>query len=221
MKKKIFVVEDDAALQELYSYSLESEFECTCFGDATSFFCALEKNRPDLVLLDIMLPGSDGFEILSRLKAQFPSFPVIMVSARGDEVSKVKGLNMGADDYISKPFGVLELVARIKANLRKNPPAAKTSIFKDIEIDIEKHVASANGRAFQTTLKEFNLLVFLCNNAEKLQERETIFKNVWGENFFGETRTLDIHVKELRKKLRESGSVTEIKTVRGVGYMLV
>ena len=218
--RKIFVVEDDSSLRELYTYSLENEFECTCFGDGVSFFDALKSTKPDLVLLDIMLPGRDGFEILSQLKARADSLPVIMVSAKGDEVSKVKGLNMGADDYISKPFGVLELVARIKANLRKQPTAAREIFFKDIEINLEKHTISANNQTFQTTLKEFNLLVFLCGNAEKVQDREAIFKSVWGEDFFGETRTLDIHVKELRKKLREAGSVAEIKTIRGVGYML-
>lgn len=213
------MVEDDASLQEVYTYTLEGEFECTCFGDGASFFYALEKSdRPDLVLLDVMLPGNDGFSILSRLKSY--NIPVIMVSAKGDEVSKVKGLNMGADDYISKPFGVLELIARVKANLRKQPAAAQKNIFKDIEFDMEKHVVVANGMVLQTTLKEFNLLGFLCNNAEKVQEREVIFKNVWGDDFIGETRTLDIHIKELRKKLKESGSVASIKTIRGVGYML-
>ena len=223
MKQTIFAIEDDSAIQELYIYALESEFECRCFADGDSFFGALKKDLPELVILDIMLPGDDGFEVLSRLKAdkRTSHVPVIMVSAKGEEISKVKGLNMGADDYISKPFGVLELVARIKANLRKKNIAAGEKIaYKDIVIDFSKHQITANGNQIKTTLKEYNLLCLFCANAEKVQGRETIFNEVWGENFIGETRTLDIHVKELRKKLSEAESSAAIKTIRGVGYIL-
>ena len=224
MKQKIYAVEDDTALQELYTYSLENEFDCRCFDDGESFFEAIEKCLPDLILLDIMLPGDDGFTILSKLKEEKVTshIPVIMVSAKGEEISKVKGLNMGADDYIAKPFGVLELVARIKANLRKNSKATIESIvYKNIAIDFSKHQITVNGKPIQTTLKEYNLLCLLCENAEKVQEREIIFNRVWYESFIGETRTLDIHIKELRKKLSESGSRAEIQTIRGVGYMMV
>ena len=224
MKQLIFAVEDDAALQELYAYSLENEFYCRCFDDGESFFDALSKDTPDLILLDIMLPGDDGFTILSRLKAgkSTAHIPVIMVSAKGEELSKVKGLNMGADDYIAKPFGILELVARIKANLRKNIKAAVENIvYKDMTIDYTKHQIIVNGKQIQTTLKEYNLLCLFCENAEKVQEREVIFKEVWGDSFIGETRTLDIHIKELRKKLSEAESKVAIQTIRGVGYMLI
>lgn len=223
MKKLIYVVEDDAALQELYTYTLENEFDCQCFPSGEPFFEMLPKKKPDLVLLDIMLPGDNGFAILSRLKSEKATahVPVIMVSAKGEEVSKVKGLNMGADDYIAKPFGVLELVARVKANLRKNTKEERDIVFKDIEIKISKHQISVNGTQIQTTLKEYNLLRLLCENAEKVQGREEIFREVWGDNFMGETRTLDIHIKELRRKLADAGSETEIKTIRMVGYMLV
>ncbi|MCL2864662.1 MAG: response regulator transcription factor [Lachnospiraceae bacterium] len=223
MRKRIFVVEDDAALQELYTYTLENEFDCFCFGNGISFFDALGAQNPDLVLLDIMLPGDDGFAILSRLKTENTTahIPVIMISAKGEEISKVKGLNWGADDYIAKPFGVLELVARIKANLRKNGNATEGIAYKDIAIDLSKHQISVNGNYIQTTLKEFNLLCLLCKKAEKVQEREDIFLKVWGDSFMGETRTLDIHIRELRKKLGDSASEAEIKTIRGVGYMLI
>ena len=224
MKNKIFAVEDDAALQELYIYSLENEFDCRCFDGGETFFDALANEIPDLVILDIMLPGDDRFAILSRLKAEKPTahIPVIIISAKGEEISKVKGLNMGADDYISKPFGVLELVARIKANLRKSAkPAAGNVKYKDIIIDSSKHQITANGKQIQTTLKEYNLLRLLCENAEKVQTREVIFCEVWGEDFIGETRTLDIHIKELRKKLSEARSETAVQTIRGVGYMLI
>ncbi|MCL1862456.1 MAG: response regulator transcription factor [Defluviitaleaceae bacterium] len=221
MKQTIFMVEDDSSLRELYMYTLENDFVCACFDDGKAFFKALESKKPDIVLLDVMLPGADdGFAILSKLKESKKTshIPVIMVSARGDELSKVKGLNMGADDYIAKPFGVLELVARVKANLRKLPPALEKISYKDIEIINAKHQVVANGKQIQTTLKEYNLLTLLCKNAENVQSREQIFSEIWGEDFMGETRTLDIHIKELRKKLKDSD--VEIKTIRGVGYIL-
>jgi two-component system alkaline phosphatase synthesis response regulator PhoP len=225
MSQVIYIVEDDSSLQELYQFSLENEFECTCFDDGDSFFEQLNNgDQPDLVLLDIMLPGDDGFAILSKLKGDKTTcdIPVLMVSAKGEEVSKVKGLNMGADDYIAKPFGVLELIARIKANLRKKgKEAVKGSSFKDIFIDHAKHRITANGTPLQMTLKEYNLLKLLCENADQVQSRESIFFEVWGDSFVGESRTLDIHIKELRKKLSEAGSEVVIQTIRGVGYMLV
>lgn len=225
MKQTIFAVEDDSALQELYVYSLGSEFDCRCFDDGESFFKALMLNTPDLVLLDIMLPGNDGFMILSRLKTGRATahIPVIMVSARGEELTKVKGLNMGADDYIAKPFGILELTARIKANLRKTGKVAETEkiAYKDVIVDLSRHQVTINGNKVQTTLKEYNLLCLLCGNAEKVQGREAIFGKVWGTEFIGETRTLDIHIKELRKKLSEAKSNVAIQTIRGVGYMLI
>jgi len=223
MKQIIFAVEDDAAIQELYTYSLENEFDCRCFYDGDSLFNALAKSLPDLILLDIMLPKDDGFTILSRLKADKSAslIPVIMVSAKDEEILKVKGLNMGADDYIAKPFGVLELVARIKANLRKSSKAVDTIVYKDIIIDFSKHQITVNGKHVQATLKEYNLLCMLCLNAGKVQEREAIFSEVWGDSFIGETRTLDIHIKEIRKKLAEACSEAAIDTIRGVGYILV
>jgi len=223
MKQKIYAIEDDIALQELYTYSLENEFDCRCFDDWNSFSEALKNGLPDLILLDIMLPGDDGYSILSKLKEnKSTSFiPVIMVSAKGEELSKVKGLNMGADDYIAKPFGVLELVARIKANLRKSAaPVTGNIVYKDIVIEPDKYQIVVNGNIIQTTLKEYNLLCLLCTNAEKVQERGTIFDQVWGSDFIGETRTLDVHIKELRKKLSEANSCAVIKTIRGVGYII-
>jgi len=222
MKKIIFAVEDDAAIRELYTYTLENEFICECFESGELFFNALSKRKPDLILLDVMLPDEDGFAILTRLKSEKSTaiIPAIMISAKGDEISKVKGLNIGADDYIAKPFGVLELVARIKANLRKSNPQQENIYFKDIAINNEKHTITVNDKEIQTTLKEFNLLLLLCRHAEKVQTRELIFHDVWDDDFIGETRTLDIHIKEIRKKLAAAGSVATIKTIRGVGYAL-
>ena len=224
MRHLIYAVEDDAALRELYTYSLENEFDCRCFDDGKTFFNALPDKTPDLILLDLMIPGDDGFTVLSRLKSEKATaqIPVIIVSAKGEEISKVKGLNMGADDYITKPFGVLELAARIKANLRKNiRQDAENIIYKDIRIDAGKHQITISNKPVQTTLKEYNLLSLLCENAGKVQKREIIFSGVWGENYIGETRTLDIHIKELRKKLAENSSETAIQTIKGVGYMLI
>ena len=222
MKQTVFAVEDDAALREFYTCTLESEFDCRCFEDGESLFDALPGGQPGLILLDVMLPGEDGFAILSRLKSGKATarIPVIMVSAKDDEISKVKGLNMGADDYIAKPFGVLEFLARVKAGLRKNVKP-ETLAYKDVTADFSKHVITVNGSPIHTTLKEYNLFCFLCAGAEKVRGREEIFAEVWGGDFLGETRTLDIHIKELRKKLAEANSQVTIQTVRGVGYMLI
>ncbi|MCL1830819.1 MAG: response regulator transcription factor [Oscillospiraceae bacterium] len=221
MKQTIFAVEDDIALQELYQYSLETDFECRCFDDGVSFFSALFEYTPDLILLDIMLPGEDGFSILSRLKSNSKTahIPIIIISAKDEEVMKVMGLNMGADDYIAKPFGVSEFTARIKANIRKNTKTDSLS-YKDILLDFSKHSISIGGSQIHTTLKEYNLLCFLCLNADMVQTREVIFSEIWDISYIGETRTLDIHIKELRKKLAEANSEVEIITIRGVGYML-
>jgi two-component system alkaline phosphatase synthesis response regulator PhoP len=144
-----------------------------------------------------------------------------MVSAKGEEISKVKGLNMGADDYIAKPFGVMELIARIRANLRKSGKSPDSLVkYKDISIDPEKHSITVSSKQIQTTLKEYNLLRLFCENHDKAQEREKIYGEIWDSGFMGETRTLDIHVKELRKKLAEKGSEAVIETIRGVGYIL-
>jgi|WetSurMetagenome_2_1015567.scaffolds.fasta_scaffold130911_3 two-component system, OmpR family, alkaline phosphatase synthesis response regulator PhoP len=222
MKPLVFVVEDEQTLRELYQYSLEGEFEVGCFEDGGELFAALGQRRPDLFLLDIMLPGEDGYTILERLKkGGFAEIPVIIVSAKGEELSKVKGLNLGADDYIAKPFGILELIARIKANLRKGGKTTASRVeYKDIVIDGARHSITVAGKPLEVTLKEYNLLLLLCREAEKVQLREDIFLHVWGSDFVGETRTLDMHIKELRRKLKEAGSLSEIATIRSVGYML-
>lgn len=223
MKDLIYVVEDEAPLRELYKYALSDEFDVKCFENGEDMFKALKDETPDLFLLDIMLDGMDGYEILKLIKIGNENVPVIMVSAKNEEMSKVKGLNLGADDYISKPFGVFELIARVKANLRKTKKhdVTKRWEYHDIVVDDVKHEIWLNGKLQNFTIKEYNLLKLLVKNAEKVVEREEIFEKVWGEEFMGETRTLDIHVKEIRKKFANAECKTSIVTVRSVGYKLV
>lgn len=220
MKKCIFAVDDEENIRELYGVALKSAgFDCFCFVDGDSLFAALKNDKPDLILLDIMLDGADGYSILQKLKDSpaTRNIPVIMVSAKGEEISKVKGLNMGANDYIAKPFGVLELVARINANLRKTDTYSALS-YSDVNIDEGKHSVTVADKTVTLTLKEYELLKLLVINAPNLVSRETMINTVWGENYFGETRTLDIHIASLRKALSESSA--SINTVRGVGYFL-
>lgn len=220
--KLIYAVDDEENIRELYSCALSGAgFSVKTFEDGKSLFSALKLTIPALIMLDIMLDGADGYEILAELKDEerTKNIPVIMVSAKGEEISKVKGLNLGADDYIGKPFGVLELIARVNAVLRRTSVEAQKSLrFKDVEIDEEKHEVRINGAKKELTLKEYNLLKLLVSKAETVVKREEIFSKVWGEDFFGETRTLDIHVASLRKILE--GSSAEISTVRGVGYII-
>lgn len=223
MKQLIFVVEDELSIRELYTYTIEGAgFDIECFENGAEMFKALTAKTPDLFILDIMLDGMNGFEILKNLKAdnKYASVPVIMVSAKGEEISKVKGLNLGADDYLSKPFGVLELIARINANLRKTSKTNRKASFKDIEFDESVHKVTVAGKETDCTLKKYNLLKLLVENAGTVIARDEILNKIWGNDYFGETRTLDMHIKELRKMLFENASEAEITTVRGVGYIL-
>ena len=223
MKDLIFVVEDEMPLRELYSYALNNEeFSVVCFENGEEMLTQFKQQTPSIILLDIMLDGMDGYEILSAIKNIDDNIPVIMVSAKNEEMSKVKGLDLGADDYISKPFGVFELISRIKANLRKTKRQDKKIIqYKDIVIDDTKHEINICQSLVSFPIKEYKLLKLLVKHSESVVEREECFNKVWGEDFFGETRTLDIHIKEIRKKLALANSQTEIKTIRSVGYKIV
>lgn len=218
--KTVFVVEDEQSIQELYLAALKSaSIGCRCFAGADELFSELKKEIPDLFILDIMLEGMNGFEILTQLKKNSgtANIPVLMVSAKNEEIAVVKGLDLGADDYIKKPFGVMELVARINAKFKNKENKFE---YKDIIIDDEKHIAKANGKQLSLTLKEYNLLSVLAKNAEKVLTREMLLDKVWGSEYYGETRTLDIHIAQLRKKLAETNSAVEICTIRGVGYSI-
>ena len=217
----IFAVDDEAGIRELYQCALDAAgFRVRCFEGAESLFAALREEMPDLLLLDVMLEGEDGYEILTRLRAdsRTASLPVIMVSAKGEEVSKVKGLNLGADDYLAKPFGVMELVSCVKAVLRRCQPQAPSHLLQDggISLDLDAHTVTANGQRVELTYKEFELLRLFLQHPGMAFTRDQLMEKVWGTDYYGETRTIDMHIRTLRQKLGICGE--HIATVRGVGY---
>lgn len=219
----IYCVEDDGNIRELILYTLHSTgFEAMGFADGQAFWEAATKERPDLVLLDIMLPGEDGVSILNKLRstAATADIPVIMATAKGAEYDKVKGLDSGADDYMVKPFGMMELVSRVKAVLRRaghKPPHEDLTAGK-IVLNTEKHQVLAEGQEVSLTLKEFELLQCLLEHKGFVMTRDKLLEDLWGYDFDGETRTVDVHIRTLRQKLGQWGDL--IETVRGVGYRI-
>ena len=218
----IYIVEDDENIREMESYALKnSGFEVIGFGEGKSFFAAIEKRIPLLVVLDIMLPGDDGLEILKKIKAgeKTKNLPVIMVTAKTAEIDAVKGLDGGADDYITKPFGIMEFISRVKAVLRRSLKQEKDSlVFGEIFMDDKKRIVTVSGKNCELTYKEYELLKYFMSNESMVLSREMIMDKVWGTDFEGESRTLDMHIKTLRQKLEDAGKY--IKTVRNVGYKL-
>lgn len=219
----IYVVEDDVNIQEIEMFALKnSGYRVEGFGNAKDFFVKLSEKTPDLILLDVMLPDLDGLSILKKVRTvpDTKKTPVIFVSAKTSEIDKVKGLDMGADDYLAKPFGVMELISRVKALLRRSNAASeeKTLALGEIQIDNEKHCVYVGNRLCELTYKEFELLKMMMQNVGIVLTRDRIMDRVWGTDYEGESRTLDMHIKTLRKKLGEEG--IRIKTVRNVGYVL-
>lgn len=222
----IYIVEDDRNIRELMVYTLESTgFLARGFEDGTNFLTAVSQEAPELILLDVMLPGADGISILKKLKAntRTKDIPVIMVTAKGTEYEKVMGLDAGADDYVAKPFGMMELVSRVKAVIRRsarNTVEVMTEVitFGDISIDMAEHQVRVTGKKTPLTLKEFDLLERLVKNPGRVLTREFLLSEIWGYDFDGETRTIDVHIRSLRQKLGTAGDL--ISTVRGVGYKL-
>ncbi|MGN0376671.1 MAG: response regulator transcription factor [Suilimivivens sp.] len=218
----IYVVEDDKNIREIEVIALKnSGFEVEEFEFAADFQKALEQKEPDLLLLDIMLPDADGLTIVKTLRQskRGRQLPIILVTAKTTEIDKVRGLDIGADDYLTKPFGIMELISRVKALLRRTSKEQQEKVISigQICIDDEKHKVTVNHKACELTYKEYELLKLLMNNAGIVTSREDILEKVWGTNFEGESRTLDMHIKTLRQKLGEAGSL--IKTVRNVGYI--
>lgn len=219
----IYVVEDDKSIREIETFALTNVgYRVEGFDCAGEFYEALEGERPDLVLLDIMLPDEDGLAVVKKLRGRRDTVlvPVIMVTAKTTELDKVKGLDMGADDYMTKPFGVMELISRVKALLRRSGGGGRDKLLKlgGVELDRERRSVSAGGVPCELTFKEYELLKLLMTNAGVVTTREVILDRVWGIDFEGESRTLDMHIKTLRQKLGEEGRL--IRTVRNVGYLM-
>ncbi|MDX8417253.1 MAG: response regulator transcription factor [Absicoccus sp.] len=219
----IYLVEDDESIRNMMMYTLEaSGFEVKGFKDGKSYFQAMLMNHPDLVMLDIMLSDMDGIEILKKMKKDpdMKDIPVIMASAKGTEYDKVIGLDLGADDYLAKPFGMMEMVSRVKAVLRRTKPNPEQMVLQagNLELDLGAHIVKVHGQRVQLTLKEYELLRLFMENINRVFTREQLLSNIWESDYFGETRTVDVHVGTLRTKLQDCGSY--IRTVRGVGYRM-
>ena len=229
MAVHIYIVEDDKNIAEIEQfalknagYSVEIFKNAKDFENAKSFFSKTAEKVPDLVLLDIMLPDMDGLEIVKKLRSRPDTvrIPIILVTAKTTELDKVKGLDIGADDYLTKPFGVMELISRVKALLRRSRALQddKQLVIGDITLDSERREVHVGGELCELTFKEFELLKLLMVNAGIVLHRDTIMSDVWGTDYEGESRTLDMHIKTLRQKLVEAGNM--IKTVRNVGYKM-
>jgi two-component system alkaline phosphatase synthesis response regulator PhoP len=219
----IYCVEDDIGIRELVVSSLRNTgFEAFGYESGAELYSAIQKNRPTLILLDIMLPGEDGIKILKRLRsdAATTDIPIIMLTAKSTEYDKVIGLDSGADDYITKPFGMMELISRIKAVLRRsnsNNESTECS-YENVKINTASHIVTVNGISVELTIKEYDLLYLLMKNAGKVFTRNTLLQNIWEYDFDGETRTVDVHIRTLRTKLGSGEDI--IETVRGVGYRI-
>jgi len=220
---KIFCVEDDESIRELILYALKSDgYEAEGFETGIALTNAIKQNIPELILLDVMLPSDDGFSILKRLRenSNTKSIPVILLTAKTSEYDKVKGLDLGADDYITKPFGVMELLSRIRAVLRRSGKESTTSTVScgGITVNSEKRLVLVGENICNLTFKEFQLLFFLMKNNSIVLSRDKLLQEIWGFDFEGESRTVDMHIKTLRQKLLDCGASDIIKTVRSVGY---
>ena len=216
----IYCVEDDKSIREIEMYTLQSTgFETKGFEDGRSFFEELKEEKPDLILLDVMLPDEDGIAILTKLNKNpdTSDIPVIIASAKGEEYDKIKGLDTGADDYLAKPFGMMEMISRIKAVLRRSIHAISNNLTSgNIEMDLDSHIVKINGEQIELTLKEYELLKLFISHPGIVFSREALLNKIWEVEYYGETRTVDVHIRTLRSKLKEEGN--RITTVRGVGY---
>lgn len=219
----IYCVEDDNAIRDLMLYTLgASGFQAKGFPDSTFFWQTMTEEKPELILLDIMLPGEDGITVLKRLRAASATanIPVIMATAKGSEFDKVIGLDTGADDYLVKPFGMMEMIARIKAVMRRTAPKTDQVLTcGNIVLDEVRHIVTVDGKQVVLTLKEYELLKLLMENAGQVFTRDILLSRIWGQDYLGETRTVDVHIGTLRTKLAKGGE--KIETVRGVGYKMV
>ena len=219
----IWCVEDDASIRDIEVYTLTSTgFEARGFDDGVSFWSALQTQKPDLVVLDVMLPGVDGIELLQRMKAsaELRTIPVVMATAKGAEYDKIRGLDLGADYYLVKPFGVMELVSCVKAVLRRCRPDKAAHMLRSggLVVDLDAHTVTVDGARVALTYKEFELLRLFLSHPGMAFTRDQLFNEVWGMDYCGDTRTVDMHIRTLRQKLKDYGEL--IETVRNVGYRL-
>lgn len=219
----ILCVEDDASIRDIEVYTLNSTgFEAKGVADGDAFRAALREQKPELVLLDVMLPGEDGVSLLQFLKSspETAEIPVIMATAKGMEYDKIQSLDLGADDYLVKPFGMMEMVSRVKAVLRRCRPAPMQHILKSdgLMVNLDEHTVTADSERVQLTYKEFELLRLFLSHPGVAFTRDQLFSEIWGEDYIGETRTVDMHIRTLRQKLGKYGA--RIETVRGIGYRL-
>ena len=220
---KIWCVEDDASIRDIEIYTLNSTgFEARGFENSEDFFAALAQETPDLVILDVMLPGMDGVSILRKMKdsAATKRLPVIMATARGMEYDKIQSLDLGADDYLVKPFGMMEMVSRVRAVLRRCAPLGEGSVLRagNLTVNLDERTVTANDRRVNLTYKEFELLKLFLSHPKMVFTRDQLLSNVWNIDYAGETRTVDVHIQTLRQKLGDCGRM--IETVRNVGYRL-
>ena len=225
MGKWIYYVEDDTSIRELVLYALKTaEFQVMGFENAASFYKRMKEQQPDLILLDIMIPDEDGVSILKKLKSRpdTENIPVIMMTAKSSEYDKVLGLDSGADDYITKPFGVMELISRVKAVIRRSDrskgSAGEVLKIGELVLDEQKHEVYARGQEVSLTFKEFELLSYLMKNRGLVLSRDKILNTIWNYEYEGESRTVDVHIGSLRQKLGTCGDF--IKTIRGIGYKI-
>ena len=219
----IWCVEDDASIRDIEVYALQSTgFEARGYEDGNTFWQELQSEKPELVVLDIMLPGMDGIQILKKMREnkEFQAIPVIMATAKGEEYDKIHGLDLGADYYLAKPFGVMELVSCVKAVLRRCQPKRIDHLLKtrNLIVNLDEHTVTANGERILLTFKEFEILRLFLSHPGMVYTRDQLFNDIWGMDYCGETRTVDMHIRTLRQKLGIYGKM--IETVRGVGYRL-
>lgn len=226
-KKTILAVDDEEHILELIKFNLEKNgFQVITSDNGEKALELLASNSIDLVVLDLMLPGIDGLEVCKEIKRMegYSKLPIIMLTAKGEETDRILGLELGADDYVTKPFSVRELIARVKAVLRRSEDVKKDNTkvlkFKDIVIDLEKHEVTVGMKQVELTLKEFELLKILMENRGKVMTRNVLLDEVWGYDYFGETRTVDVHIRHLRKKIGDDETSEYIETIRGVGYKM-
>ena len=221
MSTKIFVIEDDYNIQEIVKLALESNgYEVTAFDNAIEALEVMRTSKPDMAIFDVMLPGMDGISAVKKIRETDEKMPILILSAKDSELDKIQGLDSGSDDYMTKPFSVLELTARVRTLLRRTKP--KNYMIKTPTITVDKsiHTIKLNDEVMELTHKEYQLLVYLIENQQRVISREELLNSIWGYDFIGESRALDVHIRALRKKLNDDGE-RYIKTIRSVGYRFV